>query len=659
MVAPTDLKAYKSAGGGLGGAINTSDLIQHATHNNLFSNTPGNEAAAGEDYFLSMFLKNTHASEDMNEFKFWQTSAPNPQTDYKWGFDPSQTNVGYRWSPFFTGTGTEFDSTASTAPLQLNHNSLAAWFRTTNAGSEMMIVNKGGIGSETAGQNDSYSLRMTSTNKISYGYEEGTGTDHYVTSPLTYNDGIWHFAVGTFGGANLFLYIDDMETEVISAAHSATPEVNTQPVVIGRNSRASDRFWIGNIDEVRVFNEAISQDHREQLRDESISNPTNLVLEKKFGADDGVIIGQTIPNQLTAPINVDWHGTEAKPDVPNVGTLRFQKTFMIWVWKHVNAGAKPKRDDSQLFAFSFKIPQGGSGTPGSGGGGSGGNPPPVVTNYKICFAGDWGCEDATDEVLDLIDEQNYDFVWGVGDNAYDSDTTCWTGRFKPLRDAGKFDTAYGNHEYSEGSGPGVYRTFMGHSKTYFVRQVQNILFLVIDSNIDCDPGSPQHDFIVSELNKAKTNSSIVWKIALFHHPMFGTPSSHSYNESETVQAFMNLFITNKVSIVVSAHIHNWQRSKLVARNDSSPTSPTVVQSAGPYSRGAGGLVSVVTGGGGHDGPHGDGDLYSLGSTPGFMAFDANEDNGVWEIVASNSGNTLTCSFRNVAGEAQDTFVFNA
>ena len=75
--------------------------------------------------------------------------------------------------------------------LQLSQFSIAAWFKTsTDFGTDVMIVNKGGLGSETAGQNQNYQISMTSSEKIKAGFETSNGADFFVTSPNTYNDNL-------------------------------------------------------------------------------------------------------------------------------------------------------------------------------------------------------------------------------------------------------------------------------------------------------------------------------------------------------------------------------------------------------------------------------------------------------------------------------------
>src|SRR4029078_13611885 len=77
---------------------------------------------------------------------------------------------GYNYAPSFTATGSNYFDTASTPSLQLSQFSVAAWFKTsTNFASEAFIVNKGGIGSDSAGQNQNYQISMSSTEQIKVG----------------------------------------------------------------------------------------------------------------------------------------------------------------------------------------------------------------------------------------------------------------------------------------------------------------------------------------------------------------------------------------------------------------------------------------------------------------------------------------------------------
>ena len=174
----------------------------------------------------------------------------------------SVSSGGYNYAPSFTATGSNYFNVASSPSLKLSQFSVAAWFKTsTNFGSEAFIVNKGGFGSETAGQNQNYQISMTSTEKIKGGFETSTGADFFVTSPNTYNDNQWHYAVVTYGGSTIRLYIDGVQVASKSTSGASPDSSGTKPVRIGANSRTTpptSYFFIGDVDEVRIWNDDLT-----------------------------------------------------------------------------------------------------------------------------------------------------------------------------------------------------------------------------------------------------------------------------------------------------------------------------------------------------------------------------------------------------------------
>jgi len=334
--------------------------------------------------------------------------------------------------------------------------------------------------------------------------------------------------------------------------------------------------------------------------------------------------------------------------------------YPIWIWWHIDPVANNEsgwtiEDDLASFNFKVSIEPSGTGTVGEppisgGGGGGGGNPEPTIPNFKIGFIGDEGCEPETNDVIQLIQNQDYDYVWSIGDHAYAS-ASCWTNRFTVLKP--NFNSAYGNHEYSESGGTGPYKTFFGHSLTYFTTKYQNIQFIVMDTNIDIDQGSAQNQKVLEWLNTANADGTVDWIIVLMHHPMWIDGSQHPADEFEQIETYHSTFVTKRVDFVISGHNHTTQRTHQLAYNSSDPIdSPTVIDSTSPYVSG-GGLIHVVCGVGGHDDAN---HLYDLPSQPSFQAYQANDYNGLWEVLSSNNGQTLTCRFRDVDENIYDEFV---
>jgi len=173
----------------------------------------------------------------------------------------ANAQTGYQYAPSLALTGSNYQDVQSSSALQLSQFSVAAWFKTsTNFASEAFIVNKGGIGSDSAGQNQNYQISMTSAERIKVGFETSTGADQFVTSGNTYNDGQWHFAVVTNDGSNLRLYIDGVQVAVKSTGGASPESSGTKPVRVGANSRVTPpgNFFTGEVDEVRVWNDDLT-----------------------------------------------------------------------------------------------------------------------------------------------------------------------------------------------------------------------------------------------------------------------------------------------------------------------------------------------------------------------------------------------------------------
>ena len=130
-----------------------------------------------------------------------------------------------------------------------------------------------------------YGIWINSNNHIQAGFETSTGTDNFITiSSKTYNDGIWHYAVATYDGLSLKLYIDGVQ--IASLSTTAIPDhAGTQPVRIGANSISTpppNGFFTGNVDEVRVWNRALSSSEVSNAYNNGIFNTNGQVLYLPF-----------------------------------------------------------------------------------------------------------------------------------------------------------------------------------------------------------------------------------------------------------------------------------------------------------------------------------------------------------------------------------------
>jgi hypothetical protein len=77
------------------------------------------------------------------------------------------------------------------------------------------------------------------------------------------NDGKWHHIAGIYDGSKMYLIIDGN----VDTSQPASGRINTnnEPVYIGENSENTGRYWDGLIDDVRIYNYALSQNEVAEL----------------------------------------------------------------------------------------------------------------------------------------------------------------------------------------------------------------------------------------------------------------------------------------------------------------------------------------------------------------------------------------------------------
>ena len=127
---------------------------------------------------------------------------------------------------------------------------LAVWVKTNDAGNREHnpYVMKGDY---------SYALKYRSTNEIEFFIFDGGWRFVRYDAGISFND-VWHHIAGTYDGNKLKLYIDGgLEA---TTAHTGSINISAYNVNIGRNSMIPDRLYGGMIDDVRIYNYALTDD---------------------------------------------------------------------------------------------------------------------------------------------------------------------------------------------------------------------------------------------------------------------------------------------------------------------------------------------------------------------------------------------------------------
>jgi predicted MPP superfamily phosphohydrolase len=192
-------------------------------------------------------------------------------------------------------------------------------------------------------------------------------------------------------------------------------------------------------------------------------------------------------------------------------------------------------------------------------------PPLLLPNnpesLKFAVIGDNGTGarpefEIAEQMARLHQQFRYELVLMVGDNFYGSQRPAdlekkFAEPFKPLLDAGvTFQAALGNHDQVATID---YPPISMGGQRYYTYARKNVRFFVLDTNV---MDATQLRWAESAMQQAQED----WKIAYFHHPLYGNAGRHGANVDLRV-LLEPLLIKYGVQVVFSGHDHVYERLK--------------------------------------------------------------------------------------------------
>ena len=267
----------------------------------------------------------------------------------------------YHYAPALILAGSNYQDVTSTNLLQLFQFSVAVWFKTSsNFASDAIIVNKGGVGSESSGQNMNYGIWMTKSEKITGGFESTSAADYFVTSTKTYNDNQWHHVVVTYGGSTVILYIDGVQVGIKSTRGASAETAGTKPVRVGANSRVTPpgNLFTGQVDEVRVWNDDLTIQQVTDAFAGTSFNTAEQVLYLPFGSNNPPIANnQAVTVNKNTQQAITLTATDSNND-PLTYTVLTQPAHGTLTGTAPNLNYNPDTDYVGTDSFSFKADDG-------------------------------------------------------------------------------------------------------------------------------------------------------------------------------------------------------------------------------------------------------------------------------------------------------------
>ena len=129
---------------------------------------------------------------------------------------------------------------------------IAVWFKLKQLDENQRLVRKG-IGTPSSG----YAVRVENTNKVRYFFYDEGGNLRSIFGTTTLAIDVWYFAVMTYDGTTLKGYLNGNLENSLDVTTTIKP--NDYPLTIGSDS-ASTHVFNGTIDEVRIYNRALSEE---------------------------------------------------------------------------------------------------------------------------------------------------------------------------------------------------------------------------------------------------------------------------------------------------------------------------------------------------------------------------------------------------------------
>jgi len=264
---------------------------------NAFSqtvSTPFHEESGALDNQIASEFKFVITKLPQQQVAEFQASQRLPELRYAVLTNDSSTGF-YKYQPFgsFLGNNSFYIEDSGNDSLNLTQFTLSAWFRIGEGipsnDTRQYLITKGGTGSDFPGENMNYGISFKKKDAtIRGGFEDINGTNYSVASRNPVNDTQWHYVTITFNGSDLIMYLDGKQID-IEDTEGAVPDntethllnTETRLLFIGGNVDDKD-FFIGDIDEVRLWDRALSAQEVKEVYEGGIFFTEGQVLHLPF-----------------------------------------------------------------------------------------------------------------------------------------------------------------------------------------------------------------------------------------------------------------------------------------------------------------------------------------------------------------------------------------
>jgi len=208
----------------------------------------------------------------------------------------------------FDGSGDRINLDTNRYAINVESLSISFWEKTISSAGNVAVYSQGNSGSTNPvvvfGNYTMYPNAMS----LSFRSDANSGNFEGISDSSTvYRDGEWHHFVGTRSGDDVVLYRDGSQVASTTLVGQGTGTTTLNKQTIGALGRSSYNFdWPGLIDEVRVYNRALSPTEVEVLYN---AGSTKFNVSPKTSLTDGLVGYWTFDGaDLTTTTSTDVSG---------------------------------------------------------------------------------------------------------------------------------------------------------------------------------------------------------------------------------------------------------------------------------------------------------------------------------------------------------------
>ncbi len=292
--------------------------------------------------------------------------------------------------------------------------------------------------------------------------------------------------------------------------------------------------------------------------------------------------------------------------------------------------------------------------------------PKQIVNSKdysesnFALVGDWGCTKNTAKTVDLIQSQNQDLVFSLGDTSYQPKINCWEKIVKSISD--KMKVIIGNHDVMSLNLQRQHMKAFGLEKSYYSFDYHNnIHFLMMDSESSYLPGSKpdfsllneteQYKFVENDLSQASKNPNIEWIIVMIHRQLYSSFCG-LHDSCDPIKklrdAYHPIFERYGVDLIFSGHAHNYERTYPLFYNNLNSSEPVIAEKSKTEYSSPKGIFQIIVGTGGIG-------LDRLSNQEPYVVYQQDESYGFLNVEVTNQGNILIGTYYTNDGDVLDGF----